>query len=614
MRFLLSLALAAVAYGSPARLAERAVLIDNVSDLKNRYDYIIVGGGTSGLTVANRLSENPDVTVLVIEYGYVDGQEPGVFVPGLPTPPKYSVTYQSVPQPGLNGRTVPMYTANVVGGASLHNAMFFVRGSATDYDAWEKLGNSGWSWNSLLPYFKKFETFTPPPPELAAEYPISTDLGPHGTSGPIGSSFSTYVFPAIKYFFRGWNAVGVSSNPQPNAGNVNGAIYGTISIDANNQSRSFAASGYYRPYINKRPNWHLTTGKLVSKIQFNNEKKATGVEYVLRDTKEKRSVSVSREVILAAGAFRSPQILQLSGVGPKSLLDKIGVKTVVDLPGVGYNFQDQPTMFVYVNYTNYPFPSPDWLSAKEPWSTEQLALYNENRTGAMTSVWRGGGNACFLPLKDLTSNPADVIQAAAAVDPAIVLNTNDPSMLAGYKHQLKVLLELYGSPLSTVHETKYNGGQFIPVSVMKPLSRGSILASSSDPFVPPVVDYNTFAHPTDLDLAVLSIRKTRDFLYSAPMQELGTVELRPGTNIVSDQDLANSIRDFATGTWAHPVGTLSMMRREHGGVVDPDLNVYGVSGVRAVDASVMPLIPATHTSSPVYAVAEKAADLIKKRW
>ncbi|KAL8646620.1 MAG: hypothetical protein Q9226_006779 [Calogaya cf. arnoldii] len=598
-------------------LVNRATVFDSASHLRQKYDYVIVGGGTAGLTVANRLTEDDSVSVLVIEYGPLDSLQPEVLVPGLPTPKAYQRNYVSVPQPGLLNKSQPVYSAAVVGGGTVINGLFFNRGSAADYDGWETLGNPSWGFKSLLPYFQKSENFTPPPPKLA-EYPISSDLEPHGTTGPVGSSFPQYQYPILKLFYKAWNSIGVPSNPQPNGGRAVDAFYSTLSITAWNQSRCSAATAYYRPIEGKRPNYHLLTLHSVTKVVFDKKnKRATGVQFLPRNgTQSLQSVRAKQEVIIAAGAPRSPQILQLSGIGPRKLLSGLGIDVVEDLPGVGYNFQDQPSMFAGVtyDYSKYPAPSPGLYFSNQTWVDLQLKIYYENRTGPDTQAYLSGTTVAFLSLRRLTNEYQKIIASAEKTDLAKALPAGaDKTLLKGYSAQQAAILPDYNSPDTAVHELAFQGGEVVALVLLKPLSRGSILINSSDPLADPVFDYGTFQHPVDIQVAIAMYKKFREFVTAEPWKAVGMKETTPGPSVEGDAAIEAAIRNITQSTWSHPVGTCSMLPRKYGGVVDSKLRVYGVKNLSVIDASVMPTIPASHTSSTVYAVAEKAADLIKAR-
>ncbi|KAG9964118.1 alcohol oxidase, partial [Aureobasidium melanogenum] len=507
--------------------APHAIVLNHTEQVENGYDYVIVGGGTSGLVVANRLTENPSIKVLVIERGYLDGQDNGTTVPGLAVPNKYLNTDTSIPQPGLNNRTAPLYTGDVVGGGTVVNGMFFARGARADYDAWEQLGNPGWGWDGLLPYFRKSETFTPPIEAVQEMFPgiISRDLEPHGIDGPMGSSFPNYQYPVIKNFFTG------------------------------------------------------------------------------------------REIIMAAGAARTPQILQLSGIGPEPLLSHLGIETVVGLPGVGSNFQDQPTLYMQFSYGNYTFPTPDWILSNASWAAEQLAIYYENRTGPMTVPYLSGSTVAFLPLQNITAGYQSIINSTSSTDYSSLLPlSTDPSITSGYEEQIKLLQSLYVSPHAAVAEIAWEGGDTLPLAIIRPSSRGAIYINTTDPLAAPVINFNTFSHPMDMAIAIASVKKIREWASSPPMQALGIVETFPGRNVLTDAEIEEAIRSAATSSWQHPSSTTAMMKREWGGVVDAELRVYGTKGLRIVDAGVFPMVVAGHSSSSVYAVAEKAADIIKATW
>lgn len=331
------------------------------------------------------------------------------------------------------------------------------------------------------------------------------------------------------------------------------------------------------------------------------------------------TVRASREVILAAGAVWSPQILQLSGVGSRKLLSGLGIRMVEDLPGVGYNFHDQPNYYIVLNYTKFNGPNPDWLDSDidqhKVFAKEQLDLYYKKRQGAYTFTFEAGSDVAYLPLPNITDDYRAIIdQASKTSISAISQAGTDPSIIHGHEAQRDIILKHFSSTRTAIQESTFNGAPTIIIVNLKPLSRGSILINSTNPAAVPVIDFATFAHPTDLQVLIASLRKNREVIKSGPMQELGAVELAPGTDIESDAAIGEALKNGTLSSWQHPVGTLPMMPRELGGVVDSELRVYGVERLRVVDASMMPIIPSSHTSSTVYAVAEKVREMNMRRY
>jgi len=232
----------------------------------------------------------------------------------------------------------------------------------------------------------------------------------------------------------------------------------------------------------------------------------------------------------------------------------------------------------------------------------------------MTIPYYSGSIVAYLALQNMTTNYQDIISSASAVNLTSLLPPDiDRTILAGYEAQHALLLNLYKSPHAAVEEVAWGGGDTVSVAMIRPFSRGSILINTTDPTIPPVYDFGTFSHPTDLTVAVESLKKVREWMASGPMQEVGAQETYPGKNVSSDQQIAAAIRTFATSSWQHPTSSCAMLKRDLGGVVDPELRVYGVNGLRIVDASIFPMGIGGHTSSTVYAVAEKVS-LMSLKW
>jgi choline dehydrogenase-like flavoprotein len=250
------------------------------------------------------------------------------------------------------------------------------------------------------------------------------------------------------------------------------------------------------------------------------------------------------------------------------------------------------------------------LTSNQTYAAEQLALYWSSRQGPYTIVNEGGNTVSFLPLPNITSDYQSIIDFAKSQSPTSVYpSCVEPSILAGYLAQRSIILHLYGSTTASVQETGWNGGAVLPITLVKPLSRGSVRINSTDVFQSPLIDFGTLSDPTDLETLIAALRINRAMIASPPMQELSPVELAPGANLTSDDQLRVALRRQIVPTYSHPCCTCAMMKQQFGGVVNANLRVYGVEGLSVVDASIMPLIPATHTSATVYAVAEKVSHL-----
>jgi choline dehydrogenase len=618
--------------------ASHPTLLHSTIDLNSTYDFVIIGGGASGLTVADRLTEDPSTTVLVLEYGPFDVHESAVLVPGLlnltTTPYWFNLT--STPQLYLNNRTFQVTIAAAVGGGTVINGMLFHRGAKTDYDAWQELGARGWGWLDLLPYFKKSETFTPPNASFASEWDIKWEDDVHGTHGPLQISYPPYQFPIINNFFRAFYELGVTTPRDPNDGSSKGVFWAPSTLDPVERTRSYARIAHYDRVAAARPNYHVLPMSAATRIVFDDWNKAVAVEYVNRVTNETLQIEASKEVILAAGAVHTPQLLMLSGIGDIEELHEHGIKCIADVPGVGHNFQDHPTLFFinecklkpfievcfsmkiqrlctarfnsYITVNDTLQPSIDDLTANQTFITEQLALYQRSREGAYTIVNTGGNTVAFVPLPQMVS-PATLTQLLNDTSSPADTSLPAPVQLL-YARQHAIQLLQFAKNSTAVQETGFNSG-FIPVTLLHPLSRGRISLSSTAPLSAPLVNYDTLSHPVDSDIFVQVLHYNRRLLQMPSLAALQPTELVPGANVSTNQGLRNILPELVQPTYQHPCCTAPMGKKEQGGVVDPEsLLVWGVRGLSVVDASLMPLIVGAHLMGTVYGVAEKVCFLI----
>ncbi|KAL4812299.1 hypothetical protein BDW67DRAFT_188812 [Aspergillus spinulosporus] len=580
------------------------------------YDYVIVGGGVSGLVVANRLTEDPKTTVLVIEAGKIDNHSPAIQIPRyvLLAPVNNSWPITSLPDAELNNRTTPVEVGRVLGGGGAINGMAFDRGSPGDYDLWSELiGDDSWGWEGLLPYFKKSETFTPPAKDIQEEFGIGYKPDAHGTTGPVQSSFPPFITSTQKTFISALRQLGIPIQLDGTATAI-GGFWSPNSLDPVTRERSYARTTYHE-LSKERQNYHVLLEALVTRLTPD----LSGVEYVpgynpafnaIPPCAERRQVCARKEIIMAAGAIHTPKILQLSGIGSSDVLHRLGVEQVFDLPAVGENFQDHPVLYGSQELTNLSDPTQllSYVYSNATYDAEQGTLYELNRTGRWTASWEN--TMSFLTAEYLNISTTSLAQAAQQPADKFLRPGLDPKIVHGYEKIKTATLNSMIEGRITITENLFGG----IVRLQNPLSWGSVRAASTDPYNMPLVDYRAFTNPLDLTIFTQGIRINTDVLPTTDAyQELGTIVHFPSPEL-SDTELEAVIQSSAAPTFNHASGTCAMLKLEDGGCVDNKLRLYGSMGrIRVVDASIFPVVPSAHIQSTVYAVAERAAEIIKNR-
>jgi choline dehydrogenase len=518
------------------------------------YDYIIVGAGSAGCVLAARLTEDLRTRVLLLEAGGAGGAKeiriPAAFSKLFKTGMDWN--YATEPEPHLHERRLYWPRGKVLGGSSAINAMIYIRGNRADYDFWRETGNAGWGFAEVLPYFKKSENQE----RGASEY--------HGVGGPVNVTDPRYVNPLTRAFLAATEEIGIARNADFNGPEQDGAAL--YQVTQKNGARWSAADGYLQP-ARERSNLTVLPGAHATRVLLEG-KRAVGVAFLRGGVAEE--ARADGELILAGGTVNSPQLLMLSGIGPASELKSAGISPMHDLPGVGKNLQDHP--MVSVGYL----------------CTQKISLDGAETLGNFLRwlVWKNG---------PLASN---VAEAGLFLRTRVGLAVPDLQLLFGPAYYR-------GHGLVRRKEHCFGFGP----TLITPESRGEISLRSANPLDAPAIRANYLSTGADLRTMIAGVRLARRLAHAKSFDQFRGEELHPGAAMTSDAEIAEFLRNELE-TLYHPVGTCKM-GVDALAVVDARLRVHGIAGLRVVDASIMPRVPAGNTNAPVIMIAEKAAEMIR---
>ena len=588
---------------------DRRSLTANGWDLDGKsFDYVIVGGGTAGLVLANRLSADGSNSVAVIEAGnsgYDDNDKfttPDATLYDSSVNTQYDWQYKTTSQKNMNGRRASWPRGKVLGGSSAINGLYYVRHSRVEQEVWADLAggnaNDHWNWDNMLSHMKKSEHNKSPLKSVRDQAHIQYNPDSHGHNGPVDTTWPAVMYRPIGAFMEAANSVASPYTSDAYGGENHGTYMANSAINKDNWHRSFSRNAYLDPVLD-RGNLHVLTGHQVTEIMFDQSNRdnveATGVHYSSGKGQDVHTVHANKEVILCGGAINSPALLQLSGIGDAGHLQSLGIDVVVDLPGVGENLQDHLSAGMS-------------FSAKHSQDRGPTSVTGNARKDSYVN-----SAVSYVSMDSLFNNKDSIISQIQDRANSIVNNHNvADSVKKGQRKAYKAIANrIYTSNVSPV-EILGNvmfGSISIQAALQHPLSRGSVRINSKNAFDYPTINPHYLAEDLDLKILREGFKLARLISQQSPLKELIGQENVPGDKVQSNSEWEDWIRRSA-GTEYHPSSTCAMMPRGDGGVVGTDLKVHGTRNLRVVDASVTPLAMSTHLMAVVYGIAEIAAEII----
>lgn len=532
--------------------------------MQSKFDFIIIGAGSAGCVLANRLTESGKYKVCLMEAGKDTGSSPLVNIPGAFAAHmftnKFNWGYNPKSDPRLR-KGQPIYTprGKGLGGSSAINGMLYVRGQSADYDSWEAAGNPGWGFKDMLPYFKKSEN-----------HETMGDSELHGQGGNLHVSQPRPMYPMSETFVKAAEEVGFPYNNDFNGSDQEGVGYYHLTVKGGRRFGTLSA--YLKPAM-ERSNLTVMTEALVHRIVLDGGR-AVAVE--LAHKGKTIRLEARHEILLSGGAINSPQLLQLSGIGDPQHLDRVGVECLHSLPGVGQNLQEHVDACVLTS-----------------------SRINNGFTASLIGLLKMTGDLFKYLLGHKGKLAQSITEAGGFIKSTPEVERPDVQL-----HMLPLLFDDCGRDLKLMAKPGYS----IHACVLRPKSRGTVLITSSDSTKAPEIDYRFLTEPEDCKVLVDGIRRVREILAAPAFNSYRNEEIHPGLACKTDEELLAKAKE-KIGLVFHPVGTCKM-GMDAQAVVNPELRVHGLQGLRVVDASVMPTIPSGNTNAPTIAIAEKAADMI----